>query len=77
MRFLQSESELSDETKRLELDAVVTEARTNLIKTLNLPPSTADNDSKLRNLTPPFKEQWRAKVKEMLIDEEVRRRKYV
>lgn len=36
-----------------------------------------EGDYRLNSLTPSWKDQLRAKAKEMLIDEEVRRRKYV
>ncbi|KAI0926100.1 hypothetical protein AcW1_008359 [Taiwanofungus camphoratus] len=72
-----AESELSDKTKREELDAVISQARAVLLKSLNLPTNTPDNDPRLKNLTPPWRQQFLAKVKEFLIDEEVRRRKAV
>ncbi|KAH8099968.1 DnaJ-domain-containing protein [Cristinia sonorae] len=72
-----AESELSDKAKREELDAVIKQARIELLKTLSLPTSLENNDPKLSQLTPPWKEQLRAKSKEMLIDEEVRRRKAI
>jgi len=74
----QAESELSDKNKREELDAVIIQARIELLRTFNLPTSLTDSDPKLREIgDPPFKVRVRAKAKEMLIDEEVRRRKYV
>ncbi|EMD33532.1 hypothetical protein CERSUDRAFT_118105 [Gelatoporia subvermispora B] len=72
-----AESELSDKTKREELDAVITQARVVILKTLNLPTTIADDDPRLKTLVPPFREQLRSKSKEFLIDEEVRRRKAV
>ena len=75
MPFPQAESDLSDKTKREELDAVIKQARVVLLKTLGLPPTTPDDDPKLKNLTPPWRQQFLAKAKEFLIDEEVRRRK--
>ncbi|OCH94364.1 DnaJ-domain-containing protein [Obba rivulosa] len=72
-----AESELTDKTKREELDAVITQARVVVLKTHNLPTTIADDDPRLKTLTPPFREQLRAKSKEFLIDEEVRRRKAV
>lgn len=74
---LQAESELSDTTKREELDAIVKQARTLILKDANLPSTVADSDERLRDMNPPFKQQLRAKSKELLIDEEVRRRKSV
>ena len=72
---MQAESELSDKTKREELDAVITQARVSLLKTLGLPNTTKDDDPKLSSLSPPWRQQMLAKSKELLIDEEVRRRK--
>ncbi|KAH9935243.1 DnaJ domain-containing protein [Amylocystis lapponica] len=65
-----AESELSDKAKREELDAIIFQARHMLLKTLALPTSTQDSDPRLKQLV-------RAKSKELLIDEEVRRRKAV
>lgn len=74
---MQAESELSDKAKREELDAVIRQARVMLLKAMTLPTTLEDNDPKLDDLTPPWKEQIRIKSKELLIDEEVRRRKSV
>lgn len=75
--FDQAESELSDKAKREEIDAVINQARAILLKSLLLPTTTPDSDPRLRNLAPPWRQQLLAKAKELLIDEEVRRRKYV
>ncbi|KAI0342853.1 DnaJ-domain-containing protein [Trametopsis cervina] len=72
-----AESELSDKDKREELDAIVKQARILVLKSANLPPTLPDDDARLREVVPPFKQQLRAKSKELLIDEEVRRRKAV
>ncbi|PIL35582.1 hypothetical protein GSI_02310 [Ganoderma sinense ZZ0214-1] len=72
-----AESDLSDKTKREELDAVINQARVVLLKNLGLPPTTRDDDPKLKGLTPSWRQQILAKSKEFLIDEEVRRRKAV
>lgn len=76
LRYLQAESELSDPAKREELDATIAQARIQLLKSLSLPPNTPEDDPKLKDLKPPYKEQFRAKSKDMLIEEELRRRKY-
>lgn len=68
---------MSDTAKREELDATIRQARVLVLKTHGLPQSAPADHPKLEDLTPPFKEQLRAKAKEMLIDEEVRRRKCV
>ncbi|KAI0367764.1 DnaJ-domain-containing protein [Pilatotrama ljubarskyi] len=72
-----AESELSDKTKREELDAVIHQARVILLRSHNLPPNTRDDDPRLKGLIPPWRQQFLAKSKELLIDEEVRRRKAV
>ncbi|TFK70337.1 DnaJ-domain-containing protein [Pluteus cervinus] len=72
-----AESELSDKAKREELDAVIKQARLLVLKSLNLPNTTQDSDPKLRGLNPSFKVSLRAQSKQLLIDEEVRRRKAV
>ncbi|KAF8969208.1 DnaJ-domain-containing protein [Flammula alnicola] len=72
-----AESELSDKAQREELDAVINQARTLVLKALNLPPTTAPTDSKLQGLDPSFKVRLRAQSKLLLIDEEVRRRKAI
>ena len=74
---IQSESELSDPAKREELDAVIKEARTQLLKSLSLPASISDDDQRLQDLDPPFKSQLRQISKTVFIEEEVRRRRYV
>lgn len=48
-----------------------------MLKTLNLPTTIKDDDPRLKDAVPPFRQQVRAKSKELLIDEEVRRRKCV
>jgi len=44
---------------------------------LSLPTTTPDDHPRLKGLTPPFKAQLRAKSKELLIEEEVRRRRAI
>ncbi|ESK94698.1 chaperone regulator [Moniliophthora roreri MCA 2997] len=72
-----AESELSDKAKREELDATINQARIMVLKALSLPTSTAPDDPQLKNLTPSFKVRLRAQSKELLIDEELRRRKAI
>jgi len=72
-----AESELSDPAKREELDAVIKEARTQLLRSLLLPPNIPDDDQRLKDLVPPFKVQLRQASKTTLIEEEVRRRRAV
>ncbi|CAE6519114.1 unnamed protein product [Rhizoctonia solani] len=72
-----AEAELSDQAKRDELDAVMLEARAQTLKANSLPPGTNDTDSRVLALVPSFKEQIRARARDILIDEEVRRRKAI
>ncbi|KAL0574991.1 DnaJ subfamily C member 8 [Marasmius crinis-equi] len=72
-----AETDLSDKTKREELDAVINQARIMVLKALSLPSSTPPDDAELKNLEPPFKARLRAQSKELLIDEELRRRKAI
>ncbi|KAF4571216.1 J domain-containing protein [Pleurotus pulmonarius] len=72
-----AESELSDKAKREELDAVINQARILVLKANNLPPNTPPNDPRLASLDPPFKAQFRQQSKDLLIEEEVRRRKAI
>ncbi|GBE88382.1 J domain-containing protein [Sparassis crispa] len=72
-----AESELSDKTKREELDAIIIQARATLLKSLSLPTGIPNSDPRLKGLTPPWRQQFLLKAKELLIDEEVRRRKAV
>ncbi|KAF9560483.1 DnaJ-domain-containing protein [Agrocybe pediades] len=72
-----AESELSEEAKREELDAVINQARIVVLKSLNLPPNTPVTDPKLQGLQPAFKQRLRAESKQLLISEELRRRKAV
>ncbi|KAF8632273.1 hypothetical protein AX15_002015 [Amanita polypyramis BW_CC] len=72
-----AESELSDKAKREELDAVINQARTLVLKALELPTSTPDSDPELKNLNPSFHVRLKAQSKELLIEEELRRRKAI
>lgn len=83
-----AEAELSDTTKREELDAAIASARSTLLRSLSLPTNLADDDPRLRNLaddpklkeqglTTPWKIMMKEKIKEVLIEEEVRRRKAI
>ncbi|KAF8206306.1 DnaJ-domain-containing protein [Mycena galopus ATCC 62051] len=72
-----AESELSDEAKRENIDAVIAQARALVLKALSLPLTTPHTDPALRRLDPSFKVRMRTQIKELLIDEELRRRKAV
>jgi len=66
---------LSDKDKRAELDSVVTYARSQTLKSHSIPSSVEDSDPSVLALFPSFKEQWSLKVKDLLIDEELRKRR--
>ncbi|KAL1753167.1 hypothetical protein FB107DRAFT_218409 [Schizophyllum commune] len=72
-----AEGELSDEKRRDDLDATIRQARIVVLKSLSLPTNTPGNDPALTSLNPSFSARLRAQAKEMLIDEEVRRRKAI
>ncbi|KIK10047.1 hypothetical protein K443DRAFT_620926 [Laccaria amethystina LaAM-08-1] len=72
-----AESDLTDKAKREEFDAVITQARNMVLKALSLPTSTSDSDPRLVGIEPPYKFRLRAQSKELLIEEEVRRRKAI
>lgn len=72
-----AENELGDTVKREDLDAAINQARSTLLKELSLPTSTPDDHPNLKGLSPPFKSQLRQKSKELLIEEEVRRRRSI
>ncbi|KAJ7475946.1 DnaJ domain-containing protein [Mycena latifolia] len=72
-----AESELSEEAKRENIDAVIAQSRSLILKSLSLPLTTPNTDPALRRLEPSFKARMRAQTKELLIDEELRRRKAI
>ncbi|KAG6853980.1 hypothetical protein C0991_011843 [Blastosporella zonata] len=72
-----AESELSDKDKREDLDAVINQARSMILKAMNLPLSTPNTDPQLTGIEPPYKVRLRLQSNELLIDEEVRRRKAI
>ncbi|KAG6334648.1 hypothetical protein ID866_4444 [Astraeus odoratus] len=83
-----AEAELSDTAKREELDAAIASARTTLLRSLSLPTSLTDDDPRLKyladdpkmqaqGLTTPWRIMLKEKIKEVLIEEEVRRRKAI
>ena len=77
LHSIQAEGEVQDKDKRENLDAVVKQARIELLRAMNLPISTTDDHAKLKDLSPPWKRQLKDKTKAMLIDDELRRRRYV
>lgn len=46
-----------------------------ILRSLNLPPETPDTHDKVRFLLPPMRERVKQKAKEILIDDELRRRR--
>ncbi|KZT41223.1 DnaJ-domain-containing protein [Sistotremastrum suecicum HHB10207 ss-3] len=72
-----AEAELSDKDKREELDAVIKQCRILVLKSLSLPPTTPDDHEALQDIVPSFKDRMKVKAKEMLIEEEVRRRQAI
>ena len=51
------------------------DSRMLVLRALNLKPDTEDSHRTLRNLDPPLPQRIQSKVKELLIDEELRRRR--
>ncbi|GJJ08578.1 hypothetical protein Clacol_002797 [Clathrus columnatus] len=72
-----AESELSDKEKRDELDAVIKQARSLLLKELSLPVTISEDDERFKTIQSSFKTNLRQKSKELLIEEEVARRKAI
>ncbi|KAK4049212.1 DnaJ sub C member 8 [Microbotryomycetes sp. JL221] len=68
--------ELLDSEKRKALDETLQDARMLVLREQGLPRDTPDNHDKIRTLKDPeFKERVRLKTKEILIDDELRRRR--
>ena len=72
--LLQAEAELSDEKKREPLDAALRQARIETLKSMGLPTSIDDDDSRLQEVRQLFKDKLRLRSKQILIEEEARRR---
>ncbi|KAI8450224.1 hypothetical protein BY996DRAFT_7400354 [Phakopsora pachyrhizi] len=70
-----AESSLLDPTKRKELDQTIKDARMLTLRSLSLPDSTPDEHEKLQRLNPSFKFRVALKVKEIIIEEELRVRR--
>ncbi|GFZ43323.1 hypothetical protein JCM24511_01043 [Saitozyma sp. JCM 24511] len=73
-----AEGQLSEPSKRAEIDAIMTHSRTLVLKSIlgtGYSTGIADTDPRLANLTPPFDLQIRAKAKEVLIEDELSRRR--
>ncbi|KAJ3869053.1 chaperone regulator [Lentinula novae-zelandiae] len=67
-----AESELSEKAKRDELDALLSQARTLLVREMGW---SSMNNKAIKEIEAIWRERVRAKTKELLIDEELRRRK--
>lgn len=73
---IKAETELLDLPRRKTLDESIYDARMLILREMSLLPSVSDDHEKLRALKdPPLRERVRKKVKEMLIDDELRRRR--
>ncbi len=70
-------SHLLDQDKRKVLDETVMDARLMVLKELDLPFATAYDDPRLAGLTPSWEERVRSATKELMVDDELRRRKAI
>ncbi|KAK0529655.1 DnaJ subfamily C member 8 [Tilletia horrida] len=71
-------TQLLDEEKRKSLDETVMAARIVALKELGLPPTIAPDDERIEALGPgALEERVRAKTKEIMIDDEVQRRRAI
>ncbi|WRT65929.1 uncharacterized protein IL334_002880 [Kwoniella shivajii] len=73
-----AEDQLSDSAKRKEIDMIMTHARTQVLKAIlgtGYSTSIPDDDPRLHNLTPPLDQQVRAKGREILVEDELARRR--
>lgn len=68
---------MNDPQRRYKIDCVVSDARTLLIKQLNLPVGVHDDHPTIKDMNPPFKVQVKMKMKDILIEDELRRRRLV
>lgn len=70
-----AQTELLTAEKRKLIDKTLADARMLILRSLNLPPETPDTHDKVRFLLPPLRERMKQKAKEILIDDELRRRR--
>jgi DnaJ homolog subfamily C member 8 len=68
---------LSDEKKREALDAALKQARIDTLKALSLPTTITNDDYRFKEVESTFKEKLRTRSKQILIEEEARRRLWV
>ncbi|ODO07380.1 chaperone regulator [Cryptococcus wingfieldii CBS 7118] len=69
---------LIDLDKRKDIDMIMTHARTQVLKTIlgsGFSTNVADDDPRLANLSPPFEQQVRAQGREILVEDELARRR--
>lgn len=71
----QASTHLLDEERRKNLDETVMAARIVCLKELGLPSSTSADDEKLKDVVPSFDERVRKGTKEIMIDDELRKRR--
>lgn len=72
-----AEAVLSTPEKRYKIDCVVSDARMFLIKDLKLPLGVHDDHPSIKELHPPFKLQVKEKMKHLMVEDELRRRRLV
>jgi len=72
-----AETDLLNEEKRKLLDKTIADARMLVLRSLGVPSDAPDTHDKIRFLRPPLRERVKAKAKEIMIDEELRRRRTV
>ncbi|KAK9893611.1 chaperone regulator [Cystobasidium minutum MCA 4210] len=70
-----AQTDLLNAEKRKLIDKTLADARMLILRSLNLPPETPDTHDKVRFLLPPMRERVKQKAKEILIDDELRRRR--
>ncbi|WVN85566.1 uncharacterized protein L203_100714 [Cryptococcus depauperatus CBS 7841] len=70
--------QLITEDKRRDIDMIMKHARTQVLKTIlgsGFTTNVSDDDPRLANLSPPFDQQIRAKGREILVEDELARRR--
>ena len=70
-------SVLLDSEQRDTLDEVVISARVMVLQDMKLPADVAAEDERLQDLVPSFEERVRKRTKELMVDDELRRRRSV
>ncbi|PWN96717.1 DnaJ-domain-containing protein, partial [Tilletiopsis washingtonensis] len=70
-------SVLLDSEQRDTLDEVVISARVMVLQDMKLPADVAAEDERLQDLVPSFEERVRKRTKELMVDDELRRRRSI